>query len=303
MALCDLGRFDEARDRASKQLAAARPDEPQARLDALANLGAVVLREGDLELAAEVLEQARDLAQSLGDVMRLAHVTGDLAGTRFMAGQYAEAASLLDEATGLAHRLGARRVVAMTLGNLSHIRLAGGDRDGAERAALASAEAALTFGDIAIALDFAQLVVVVAELDGEREEAATWWRRHAGLEERLGRPVDAASCWLRHAALLAADDDLPGARRAIDRARRVADGASTNDLELLYGRAVDACSGNYTPPPEADTRPIDLPPLDAALPAVTPAGVDTLYDRIESRSRLDRTSLEQTTAVSAAPSL
>ena len=200
-----------------------------------------------------------------------------------MAGQIAEAASLLDEATGLAHRLGARRLVAMTLGNLSHIRLAGGDRDGAERAALASAEVALTIGDVAIALDFAQLLAVVAELNGEREEATAWWRRHAGLEERLGRPVDAASCWLRQAALLAADGDVAASRRAIERARRATDGASTNDLELLLQRALDACSGSYTPPPEAETMPIELPPLDSALPAVTPASVDALYDRIESR--------------------
>jgi tetratricopeptide (TPR) repeat protein len=130
IALCELGRFDEARARASQQLAAAGSDEPRLRLDALANLGAVLLHEGDVERADEVLEQARTLAQSLGDVMRLAHVTGDLAGARFMAGRLAEAASLLDEATGLAHGLGARRVVAMTLGNLSQIRLAAGDQDG-----------------------------------------------------------------------------------------------------------------------------------------------------------------------------
>jgi class 3 adenylate cyclase/Flp pilus assembly protein TadD len=287
LALSELGRFEEARERASRQLAAAGPDEPRLRLDALANLGSVVLHQGDLETAADVLEQARRLAEDLGDVMRLAHVTGDLAGARFRAGRLSEAARLLDEATGLAHRLGARRTVAMTLGNLSEIRLAAGDRNGAGRAALAGAESALAIGDVAMALDCAQVPAVIAELDGETGRAAQWWRRLAGLEQRLGRPVDAATCWLRQAALLAAADDVPAARRGIEMATLAADGATTTDLELLRQRALDACAGNYRPPPEADTTPIDLPPLDTALPTVTPDAVDDLYDRIEQTAAFD----------------
>jgi Flp pilus assembly protein TadD len=287
LALSELGRFEEARERASRQLAAAGPDEPRLRLDALANLGSVVLHQGDLETAADVLEQARRLAEDLGDVMRLAHVTGDLAGARFRAGRLSEAARLLDEATGLAHRLGARRTVAMTLGNLSEIRLAAGDRNGAGRAALAGAESALAIGDVAMALDCAQVPAVIAELDGETGRATQWWRRLAGLEQRLGRPVDAATCWLRQAALLAAADDVPAARRGIEMATLAADGATTTDLELLRQRALDACAGNYRPPPEADTTPIDLPPLDTALPTVTPDAVDDLYDRIEQTAAFD----------------
>jgi tetratricopeptide (TPR) repeat protein len=260
------------------------------RLDALANLGAVLLHEGDVERADEVLEQARTLAQSLGDVMRLAHVTGDLAGARFMAGRLAEAASLLDEATGLAHGLGARRVVAMTLGNLSQIRLAAGDQDGAQRAALAGAEAALGIGDVVNALNFAQVPAVVAELEGELKRSAAWWRRQSDLEQRLGRPVDAAICGLREAAVLAAGGDVVDARNAIERANRAADGASTTELELHRRRALDACAGSYRPPPEADTTPIELPPLDAALPTVTPAVVDALFERIESRGLQAQTS-------------
>jgi len=69
---------------------------------------------------------------------------------------------------------------------------------------------------------------------------------------------------------------MAAARRAIERARRATEGASTNDLELLLHRALDACSGSYTPPPEAETMPIELPLLDSALPAVTLASVDAL---------------------------
>jgi hypothetical protein len=138
-------------------------------------------------------------------------------------------------------------------------------------------------GDVVNALNFAQVPAVVAELEGELERSATWWRRQADLEQRLGRPVDAAIGWLREATLLAAGGEVPAAREAIERAQQAADGASTNDLELVRQRALDACAGSYRPPPEADTTPIDLPPLDAALPTVTPAVVDDLYDRIEAR--------------------
>ena len=56
MALCDLGRFGEARARTEAALAT---EDRGLRLDALANLGVVEARDGDLERAAAALEEAR----------------------------------------------------------------------------------------------------------------------------------------------------------------------------------------------------------------------------------------------------
>ena len=64
-------------ERAEALLAA---DDPWVRVDALANLGVVEVRDGRLDRAAEALEAARSSAADLGDALRLAHVTGDLAG-------------------------------------------------------------------------------------------------------------------------------------------------------------------------------------------------------------------------------
>ena len=272
LALSQLGRFEEARDRASRQLAAAGMDEPRLRLDALANLGAVVLHQGDLETAADVLEQARTLARDIGDVMRLAHVTGDLAGARFMAGQVPEAARLLDEATGLAHRLGARRVVAMTLGNLSQIRLAGGDRDGALRAALAGAEAALAIGDVAMALDRAQVA-------RRRRRARRRMGAGGGLVAATGRTRTTPRPDGLRCRLLAPAGGPPRRRRRLERGARcdragaaaLAGSATTSDLELLRRRALDACAGSYRPPPEADTTR-DRPAAAGRRPAHGDAG-------------------------------
>jgi tetratricopeptide (TPR) repeat protein len=273
MALCDLGRFGDARDRAEALLVA---DDPWVRLDALANLGVVEARDGRLDRAAEALEAARPLAADLGDTLRLAHVTGDLAGARFMAGRVGEAAALLDEAAELAERLGARRLVAMVLGNVAHVRVAGGDFHGAVRAAVASADARLGIGDVGLALDILQTPIDVAEIRGERELAARWWREHALLEERLGRPHDCAISWFRHAA-------VSGEAASMASAEAAAEGLDTGDLTLHRARAEAALAGDYTLPPEAETAAVELPPLDANLPAATPEIVDELFARLAVR--------------------
>jgi class 3 adenylate cyclase/tetratricopeptide (TPR) repeat protein len=284
MALCELGRFDEARERTIVQLRAAGNDDRRLRLDALANLGAIAARTGALEEAAQALEEARVLASELGDVLRLAIITGDLAGANFISGRVADAAALLADATALAHGLGARRVVAMMLGNLTQVRLAGGDRNGANRAAAATARTALAIGDVGMALDVLQVPAVTSELDGERDRAAGLWRRHAVLEEALGRRHDAALSWFRVAALLGAVDP-PAARAAMRRADEDAGATRTDDLELQRGRADAALRGRPEPPPEAATTPVDLPVLDAALAPVTQETFDELFAEVEQRIR------------------
>ena len=281
MALCELGRYEDARSLSLRQLATAGSHDKPMRLDALANLGVVEFREGDIPRAAEILDEARTLAAELGDVLRLANVTGDLAGARFVTGQTAEAVALLSEAAALAERLGARRLVAMALGNAALVRFAAGDRHGAERAAVASANALLGLDDIGLALNSLQVPIDVAEVDGFGERAANWWRKHALLEERLGRPDVSVVSWFRHAALVASLGDVVAATQAIDRAEAAAEGLDTEDVGFHRGRAHDAMDGRYTLPPEAVEAPIDLPPLDADLPEVTPAVVDGLFGRVD----------------------
>jgi hypothetical protein len=164
----------------------------------------------------------------------------------------------------------------MVLGNVAHLRMAGGDFDGAARAGVASAEAALGIGDVGIALDFLQGPIDVAEIRGERELAGRWWREHALLEERLGRPHDAAISWFRHAAVSGQASSLAAAEAA-------AEGLDTEDLTHHRARAEAALAGHYTLPPEAETTALELPPLDANLPAATPEIVDELFARLAVR--------------------
>ena len=233
MALLDLGRFGDARRRAEAQLAT---DDPELRLDALANLGAIEARDGEFERAATVLEEARALAAELGDELRLAIVTCDLAGVRYEAGRPAEAARLLHEGAALADGLGATRLVAMSLGNLALLRRAGGDMDGAARAAVAATDAAIRYGDAGIALISIESPIDVAELSGDRELAARWWQAHAELEGRLGRPHDAAISWFRHAALTGSAESLAAGEAA-------AEGLDAEDLVLHRARAEAGVAG------------------------------------------------------------
>ncbi len=143
---------------------------------------------------------------------------------------------LLEEAAALAERLGMRRLVAMALGNVTQLRLAGGDLDGAARAAMASVDASLAIGDVGIALDAIQAPIDVAEIRGDRELAGRWWREHALLEERLGRPHDCAISWFRHAA-------VTGDRASLAAAEAAAEGLDTEDLTLHRARAEAAVGG------------------------------------------------------------
>jgi class 3 adenylate cyclase/tetratricopeptide (TPR) repeat protein len=273
MALCDLGRFADARARAEAQLVT---DDPELRLDALANLGAVEALDGNVDRAAAVLQEGRVLAAELGDELRRAHVTSDLAGVTYLAGRPVEAAQLLDEAAALADRLGARRLVAMALGNLALLRLAGGDLDGAAREGVAATDAAISYGDAGIALNVIEAAIDAAELSGDLELAARWWRRHAELGSRLGRPEHSAVSWFRHAA-------LTGSNEALAAGDAAAAGLDTEDLALHRARATAAIGGRYEPPPVAATTAFELPSLDANLPPVTPQIVDALFGRIAVR--------------------
>lgn len=145
---------------------------------------------------------------------------------------------------------------------------------------MASARAALDIGDAGIALDFAQVPIIIAELEGIRGPAAISWRRHGDLERRLGRSSYAASSFLRLAVLLASEGASSEAAHALARADELTAGQFV-DLAEHRQRALDACRGDYRPPPEAGTIPVDLPPIDLALPPVTPDDVDALLDGIE----------------------
>ncbi|MFZ0323671.1 MAG: hypothetical protein WAN48_06020, partial [Actinomycetes bacterium] len=212
---------------------------------------------------------------------RLAIVTGDLAGAMFLLGRTAEAARLLGEAAALAERLGSRRLVAMALGNDAAVRLSGGDRPAAGRAAIAGAWASLEIGDLALAMTFLQIPVDIAEAEGRLAVAVRWWREHALLEERLGRPPDSVVSWFRHASALAALGDLVAAQAAIDRTEPAASELDDETVKVEHDRARAAVTGRYTPPMGADESPIELPPLDASLPEVTAADVDDLFARID----------------------
>jgi len=64
----------------------------------------------------------------------------------------------------------------------------------------------------------------------------------------------------------------------------------TEELTLHRARAEAAVAGRYALPPEAETATLDLPPIDADLPAATPEIVDALFARVAVR-------LDQLTAV------
>jgi tetratricopeptide (TPR) repeat protein len=284
MALTDLGRFAEARGRAERQLASST--DPHSRMDAAANLGAAAAQQGDFDAAAVALIDARRLAESLDDRMRLVHVIGDLAGVTFESGRAAESIALLDEATTLAHRLGARRTVAMMLGNTAFVRLAAGDTAGAARSAAAAVRAAASIDNISMATDFLEPAILGFEVEGDATHAVDWWQRHARLASAVGKPHDAAISWLRAAALLADAGDESDARACVRRAEELAGDEGVLDIADHFERVADALAGTRRPPLEVSgvSAAVDLPALDASMPEVDVEAVDLLLVDLTARA-------------------
>jgi DNA-binding CsgD family transcriptional regulator/tetratricopeptide (TPR) repeat protein len=99
--------FEEARRFADEALAAARSLAlPDAEADALATLAVLAEYEGDPDLAAKRLADARDRAAAIGDLAVQLRVSYNLAANRFYQGQLDAAAGMLDEAIALADRHG-----------------------------------------------------------------------------------------------------------------------------------------------------------------------------------------------------
>ena len=280
MALCELGRFAEAGERANRQLEAAPVDSGATRLDALANLGVVYARQGDLERSTALLLKARELATELGDAMRLTIVTGDLAGNAFGGGRISEAAELLGQASNLAERLGSKRWVAFAMTNSAGVREMGGDFSGAERAAIAGARASVDIGDVALALTSLRVPIDVAEVEGSYSDAARWWQHHARLEERIGRTSDSVASWFNHASVLAVLGDRAAARRVYERTEVVAARLDSEDFGDELERATASIAGHYSLPVTAE-REVELPALDASLPEATTEAVDQLFEQID----------------------
>lgn len=281
MALCDLGRFDEAERRARIGIDAA---DPATRLDSLANLGVALVRRGDLDGSKDALERAAALAEDIGDLMRLVHVIGDLAGVNFEGGDLGAAVALLGRAAGLAQRLGAHRAMTMALGNQAQVRLAAGDLEGAERSAAAAVRAALRLPDPGMALGLLETPLVVAEVRGAFREAERWWRRHSSSELQLGRPHESAISQLRLAALHAQGGATAEAEECLVAAQRLLTSIdSTLDAVEQLERAKAAIGGDYRPPIETGSIEIaiELPPLDASIPELTSREIDLLLDMVD----------------------
>jgi len=286
MALCDLGRFAEAEDRARRRL---DDPDPRVQLDSLANLGVALVRRGDLAGAKDAMERSATLAEELGDLMRLVHATGDLAGVHFETGDLVTSIRLLERAAALAQRLGAHRALTMALGNQAQVRLASGDLIGAQRVATASVRAALMLPDPGLSLLFIETPVVVAEASGEVDNALRWWQRHAELEGRLGRRHEAAISMLRAAALLGRSGDRVEAQVVVDEARQIlATIDPSEDATLHLDRALLAISSGYAPPPEVagddGIPPVEvsvvIADLDDSIPEVEAVDIDELFARV-----------------------
>jgi tetratricopeptide (TPR) repeat protein len=126
-ALSDLGRHDEAI--AELQLCLNYAQEHADRVSrqhALANLGEVLRRTGELEQAREAIEEAGALARELGDESAIAHNLGNLGLVQFETGDTEAARRSFKAQLGLSKKLKSPRARASALGGLGNVEMASG---------------------------------------------------------------------------------------------------------------------------------------------------------------------------------
>src|SRR5262249_60656670 len=84
---------------------AALPEGPRAQIDATLKVGAVGATRQDMERDRENLEQARTLAEALGDDARLAQVLYWLGRLCYVRGEYQAALAYVEQSLALADQL------------------------------------------------------------------------------------------------------------------------------------------------------------------------------------------------------
>ncbi|HEX2025524.1 MAG TPA: AAA family ATPase, partial [Actinomycetota bacterium] len=110
--------------------------------EAAYNLAFAHLLEGDLPGAKALLQESRDLFESLDEPLRLAHATAGLAQILSEEGDDGRAEGLIAEANRTFREHGELWGVTFTSGQLAALCLARGDHDGARRAVWGSIESA-----------------------------------------------------------------------------------------------------------------------------------------------------------------
>lgn len=265
-SLSERGALDAAVDLARSMLAPARDRGVTADLiAALASLGVALTMRQDLDDAAAAYEEARELAGSIGDLVRYVHVTSDLHFLALVRGDVDRARELLLDARGWATELGYRRHLAISVGNEANLALTVGDRATALRVAIDAVDGLIELGDAPSAMNSVDTMLRAVDDVGHAGALAELAARAARIEEVIDRPTARAEMLVLAAAwaLLADDPERPARwlAAAAEVASDAEDEAVAEDVASLTSGGRDAALAFLSI--DRDDGAADEPPIEA----------------------------------------
>jgi non-specific serine/threonine protein kinase len=215
------GHLEEGRRRVVEALAACAGAPDELRGDALTDAGWMARKQGDLEDARALAEEAAACYRAADNARGLATSMNLLGVVALGAGEHEEARVLLEEAKSLREQLDDELALAATIHNLGLLASAQGDFEEATR----QLEAGLILdrehnaeGPIANALGDLGFVALA---QGRHDDARPLFAESLRLCTKLGWKEDSQYCFIGLAAVYAAEDDSERAACLIGAAETV----------------------------------------------------------------------------------
>jgi predicted ATPase len=186
---------------------------PEIQGELLHGAGALAFNQGDDAAAREWLEEARAIAQRLGDPRRLARSLNNLSAVALWSGEFGRARSLLEDSLPTLRRLGDGWNLALAVENLGNIALYSGDPDRAEPWFEESVALWRDFGDRQCEALSLGALGVVALCRGDHERASRLHRSSLAVFEETGHKEGIAWTLECLAAVAAVADEPERAAR------------------------------------------------------------------------------------------
>jgi serine/threonine protein kinase/tetratricopeptide (TPR) repeat protein len=242
------GQLDEAEQRFWEGLRIARAIDDAAGVSSRLNNLALTMRlQGKLDDALDKLVEALAVEERLGDHGRVAQRLTHMATILRMQGRLAEAGARLDQAMAEHERVDDPRGRASTLRCLGLLRLAQGDLSGARSKLDEAVAIRRRLGENTAELLLAQRArAVLAMEEGHLVEAERLTREIIDEHVALAHHDEELEDRLLLARLLLMGGRVTDARKAVDRARTLAQGSQDRERRLrtsLVAAEVDAASG------------------------------------------------------------
>ena len=228
--------FDDWRESAETGLAAARAaGNVRGEATMLGSRGTLHLEQGQLDQARQDLRTAGRLYRQVGEEVRYAEVTRNLAMVDRLSGQLDEAVRGYEQALATFRETGNSEGVVSVLIHLARVSLERGEhKDAAERLADARRLAqGLPFGRVR-----AQALCLTGDASvasGEPAQALTWFDQALAIVRDIGDTVGQAHVLLGLGVARLRLGDLGAARSALERARELAGSVGE---QLVEGQAL-----------------------------------------------------------------